>query len=81
MQRSVIINALQDDKKFSVKLDYTAFRASCNNYNSDSQQHCIDWCCYWYVLNSRDNRENLTYCWCNDYDVALRWCQCEQIRE
>ncbi len=35
MWESVIINALQDDKKLSVKLSCTAFRASCNNCNSD----------------------------------------------
>ncbi len=49
MQRSVIINASQDDKKLSVKLSCTAFKASCNSYNSDSQQCCIDWCCHWYA--------------------------------
>jgi len=62
MWRSITINALQDDKKLSVKLSYTAFEASYNNCNSDSQQCCIDWCCCWYVLNSKDNRKNLTCC-------------------
>jgi len=36
MQKSVTVNALQNDKKFSVKLSYTAFKVSYNNYNSDS---------------------------------------------
>ncbi len=35
MQESVTVNALQDNKKLSVKLSYTAFRASCNSYNFD----------------------------------------------
>ena len=39
MWRSIIVNALQDDKKLSVKLNYIAFKTSCNSYNSDSQQH------------------------------------------
>ena len=42
MWRSVIVSTSQDDKRLSVKSDYTAFKASCNNYNSDSQQCCID---------------------------------------
>jgi len=33
MWKSIIINTLQDNKKLSVKLSCTAFRASCNNYN------------------------------------------------
>ncbi len=37
MQKSVTVNALQNDKKLSVKLSYTAFEASCNSHNSDSQ--------------------------------------------
>ncbi len=36
MQKSVIINASQNNKKLSVKLNCTAFEASCNSYNSDS---------------------------------------------
>ncbi len=36
MQRSVTVNALQDDKKLSIKLSYIAFKVSYNNYNSDS---------------------------------------------
>ncbi len=81
MQRSIIINVLQDDKKLSVKLSYTIFEVSYNSCNSNSQQCCTDWCCCWYVLNNKDNRENLTCCWCNNYDVTSRWCQCEQIRK
>jgi len=37
MQRSIIINALQNNKKLSVKLSYTAFEASCNNCNFNFQ--------------------------------------------
>ena len=77
MQELIIINALQNDKKLSVKLDYIAFEAFCNNCNFDSQQCYIDWCCCWYAWNSKDNRKNSTYCWCNDYNVISRWCQCE----
>ncbi len=77
MQRSIIINTLQDNKKLSIKLNYIAFKASCNSCNFDFQQHCINWCCCWYALNSRDNRENLICCWCNNYDVTLKWCQYE----
>ena len=40
MQRPIIINALQDDKKLFVKLDCITFKASYNNCNSDSQQYC-----------------------------------------
>jgi len=36
MQRSIIINASQDDKKLSIKLSCTAFKVFCNNCNSDS---------------------------------------------
>ncbi len=36
MQKSVTVSASQDDKKLSVKLSCTAFKASCNNCNSDS---------------------------------------------
>ncbi len=36
MQRSVIINALQDNNELSVKLNYIAFKVSCNSCNSDS---------------------------------------------
>ena len=35
MQRSIIINASQDNKKLSVKLSCTAFEVSCNNCNSN----------------------------------------------
>ncbi len=35
MQRSVTVNASQDDKKLSIKLSHTAFEVSCNNCNSD----------------------------------------------
>jgi len=35
MQRSVIINTSQDDKKLSVKLSCITFRVSCNNCNSN----------------------------------------------
>ncbi len=36
MQRSVIINVLQDNKRVSVELSCTAFKVSCNSCNSDS---------------------------------------------
>ncbi len=36
MWRSVTVNTLQNNKKLSVKLSYTAFKASYNNCNSDS---------------------------------------------
>ena len=39
MWEFIIINASQNDKKLSVKLNYIAFKTSCNSYNSDSQQH------------------------------------------
>jgi len=42
MQELIIINASQNDKKLSVKLDYIAFEAFCNNCNFDSQQCYID---------------------------------------
>ena len=42
MQRPITVNASQDDKKLSIKLSCTAFRVSCNNCNSDSQQYCIN---------------------------------------
>ncbi len=38
MWESVIINTLQDNKKLSIELSCTAFEASCNNCNFDSQQ-------------------------------------------
>ncbi len=37
MWRSIIVNVSQDDKKLSVELSCTAFRASYNNCNFDSQ--------------------------------------------
>ncbi len=36
MWESIIINALQNDKKLSVKLSCITFKVSYNNYNSDS---------------------------------------------
>ncbi len=36
MQKSVTVNASQNDKKLSVKLNCIAFKVSCNSYSSDS---------------------------------------------
>ncbi len=36
MQKSIIVNALQNNKKLSVKLNCTAFKAFYNSFNSDS---------------------------------------------
>ncbi len=42
MWKLITVNVSQNNKKLSVKLNCTTFKASCNNYNSDSQQCCID---------------------------------------